>query len=61
MIGFKNSKTLGWHLVRATYPIVDEVRSKSCGRNRSPCQLCNSTKDTDSFKSKHFEEVHHIT
>ena len=61
MIGFKNRKTLGWHLVRATYPIVDEVRSKSCGRKRPPCQLCNSTKDTDSFKSKHFEEVHHIT
>ena len=61
VIGFKNSKTLGWHLVSAAYPIADNVRSKSCGTKRPLFQLCSSSKDTDSFKNKHFEEVHHIT
>ena len=61
VIGLKNSKTLGWHLVSAAYPIIDNVRSKSRGTKRPLCQLCSSSKDTDSFKNKHFEEIQQVT
>ena len=60
MIRFKN-KNLKAHLVRSQLPDLDEVgRSKPCGGKRPPCHLCENTKDTCTFKSKHLNEVHKI-
>ena len=56
IIGFKNAKTLKYHLVRAVLPQLDrEGRSKPCeGANRS-CEVCESVKDTTKFKSETFD------
>ena len=61
MIGFKNNKNLKVHLVRSQLPDLDEVgRPKPCGGKILPCNLCENTKDTCTFKSKHLNEVHKI-
>ena len=40
IIGFKTSKNLNWHLVRAALPdIVQLGRCEPCGGKRPPCQL----------------------
>ena len=40
IIGFKNSKNLNLHLVRAAFPDITEVgRCEPCGGKRPPCQL----------------------
>ena len=62
MLFFRNYKKLRSHLIRAVLLDLDDVnRSKLCRRKRPLCDLCSITKDADSFKSKNFEEVYHIT
>ena len=40
IIGFKNSKNLNLHLMRAAFPDITEVgRCEPCGGKRPPCQL----------------------
>ena len=61
MIGFKIDKNLKAHLIRSQLPDLDEVgRSKSYGRKKPLCHLCENMKDTCTFKSKHLNEVHKI-
>ena len=61
IIGFKNNKNLKPHLVRAALPDINEVgRCEACGGKRSPCQLCSNMKNTNTFKSKHSNEVYQI-
>ena len=58
MIGFKINKNLKAHLVRSQLPDLEEVdRSKLCGGKIPNCHLCENTKDTCTFKSKHLNEV----
>ena len=61
IIGFKNTKSLKDHLVRAVLPQLDrEGRSKPCeGANRS-CEVCESVKDTTKFKKAESEENFYI-
>ena len=59
--GFKNSKNLKSHLVRAALPDINEVGTcEPCGGKRPPCQLSNNMKNTSTFKSKHSNEVYQI-
>ena len=61
LIGLKNNKKLKTDLVRLQLPDLDEVgRSKPCGEKGPPCHLCESIKDTCTFKSKHLDEIHKI-
>ena len=61
MIGFKIDKNLKTHLIRSQLPDLDEVgRSKSYGRKKPLCHLCENMKDTCTFKSKHLNELHKI-
>ena len=49
------------HLVKATFPDVNEIgRCKPCGGKRPPCQLCSNMKNTGTFESKHSNEVYQI-
>ena len=59
LIGLKNNKKLKADLVRLQLPDLDEVgRPKPCGEKGPPCHLCESIKDTCTFKSKHLDEMH---
>ena len=61
IIGFKNSKNLKSHLVRATLPYINEVgRCEPCGGKRPLCQLCSNMKNTSAFKSKNSNQVYQI-
>ena len=61
IIGFKNNKNLKPHLVRAALSDINEAgRCEPCGRKRPPCQLCSNLKNTNTFKSKHSNEVYQI-
>ena len=60
VIGFKNNKNLNVHLVKSRLPDLDEVdRSKPCG-GKSYCHLCESIKETCTFKSEHLDQIHKI-
>ena len=61
MIGFKINKNVKAHLLRLKLLDLDEVgRSKPCGGKRAPSHLCESMKDTCTFRSKDLNEVHKI-
>ena len=50
IIGFKNTKSLKDHLVRAVSPQLDrEGRSKPCEGANHSCEVCESVKDTTKF------------
>ena len=61
IIGFKNNKKLKLHLVRVALPGINEVgRCEPCGGKIPPCQLCSNLNKTNTFKSKHSNEVYQI-
>ena len=56
IIGFKNTKSLKDHLVRATLPQLDrEDRSKPCEEANHSCEVRDSVKDTTKFKKAESE------
>ena len=61
MTSFKIRENLKAHLVKSQLPDLDKVgRSKPCGGKIPFCYFCQNMKDTCTFKSKHFNEVHKI-
>ena len=62
IIGFKNIKKFKAVLRNSCFLDIGEMGMfKPYKGKRPPCQLCSSMKDTESFKSKHFEKVPRIT
>ena len=60
IIGFKNSKNLKSHLMRAAFPDINEIgKWAPCRGKIPPCHLCSNMKNT-CFKSKHSNEVYQI-
>ena len=61
IIGFKNTKSLKDHLVRAVLPQFDrEGRSKPCEGAYCSCKACKSVKDITKFKKAESEEIFDI-
>ena len=51
IIGFKNTKSLKDHLVRAALPQLDrELISKPCEGANPSCEVCKSVKNTTNFR-----------
>ena len=61
MSDFKINKNLKAHLQRSQLPDLDKVGSSKLSAGKKPlCHLCQTMKDTCTFKSKHLNEVHKI-
>ena len=61
IIGFKNDRSLKYHLVRTLSAKVDaEGRSNSCGWKKHSCVVCKSVNDTSNFKRTDTDKTFNI-